>query len=143
MYPWLHESENVIEKKSKKNTSVALIKSEKIVMKTNNGFEFININDIIRCRAEGKNTICYLTNDRVLRIASLLKKIEDELAAFNFLRIHHTHLVNVNYVFKYVRIKGKGGAVLMSNGDELQISRRKNFNFLKQIYLKNNFLMNN
>jgi two-component system LytT family response regulator len=44
------------------------------------------------------------------------------------------HLINLNYVRKYLR--GDGGRVVMENGDEIDVSRRKKDDFLKLINLQ-------
>jgi two-component system LytT family response regulator len=129
--------------KELKEKKAVIKNNERIIMNTSEGFEFVAVDDIVRCEADGKKTICYLKDERKLNVSTLLKKFEGELAQYNFLRIHHSHLVNVNYVFKYLKIKGKGGLVVMKNGERLAISRRKNFRFLNQLYKKNSFVFCN
>lgn len=48
-----------------------------------------------------------------------------------FLRIHKSFLINLMHVKEYVR--GEGGTVVMSNGMEIEVSRRKKELFLTKV----------
>jgi two-component system LytT family response regulator len=52
--------------------------------------------------------------------------MEEMLEDYSFLRVHHSHIVNLNEISKYV--KGEGGYLVMSDGSAVDVSRsRKNF----------------
>ncbi len=53
------------------------------------------------------------------------------LLPYNFLRIHNSHLINLNYIKKYMR--KNGGQVMLQDGTIIEISRRKKEEFLKMI----------
>jgi two-component system LytT family response regulator len=53
------------------------------------------------------------------------------LRPYRFYRVHNVHLINLNYVRKYVR--GDGGKAIMENGDEIDVSRRRKDEFLRLI----------
>jgi two-component system, LytTR family, response regulator len=53
----------------------------------------------------------------------------------SFVRIHKSYLINMQHLKEY--LKGEGGSVLMTNGKELEISRRKKeyfVNYMKQFF---------
>ena len=56
------------------------------------------------------------------------------LEDYSFVRVHHSHLVNLNEVEKY--IKGEGGYLLMSDGTTIEISRSKKEILLKKLQSK-------
>ena len=56
---------------------------------------------------------------------------EELLLDYRFYRVHHSHLINLNYISKYVR--GDGGQITIRNGDVIDVSRRKKEVFLKLI----------
>jgi two-component system LytT family response regulator len=99
----------------------------KITLPQQDGFQVLNVNDIIYCKADDNYTEIYLENKKIL-VSKTLKYFEDALADFDFARIHKSYLVNVNEVVKYR--KGKGGSVVVSNGKELLVSASKKKDFL-------------
>jgi two-component system LytT family response regulator len=75
--------------------------------------------------------LVYLTNNKKIVATKNLKEYEDLLQQHRFFRIHHTYLVNLKHVAKY--IKGEGGSVILSNQKELEVSRRKKQEFLNAL----------
>ena len=57
-----------------------------------------------------------------------LKHYEDLLPSNEFMRIHHHHLININHVVRYLKVDG--GYAVMSDGSQIEISRRKKDDFL-------------
>jgi len=53
------------------------------------------------------------------------------LQDYRFYRVHHSHLINLQYITRYIR--GDGGQITMKNGDTIDVSRRKKELFLKLI----------
>lgn len=105
--------------------------SKRISIPTANGFSFIEVSNIIRCEAAVNYTILYLTNKQKLTIAKTLKEFENLLTAYNFCRVHHSHLINLAYIKSYN--KGKGGFVVMNDQSEIEVSTRKKEEFLKRL----------
>lgn len=91
----------------------------KITLPQQDGFQVLDVADILYCKADDNYTEIYLENQRLV-VSKTLKYFEDALAEFAFARIHKSYLVNVNEVVKYK--KGKGGSVIISNGKELLVS---------------------
>lgn len=106
-------------------------KNNKLALPTQEGLVFIDINDIVRCEADGKYTHCYILGGKKLYSTRSLKDFEEQLTPRGFCRIHHAHLVNLNHIKNYV--KGEGGQVLMVNGDSVIVSKRKKEEFLNRL----------
>lgn len=100
----------------------------KIALPTIDGLRFINIDDIIYCKSEANYTWVYLKNNESFLVTKTLKEYDETLSKNNFVRVHQSYLININYVEKYV--KGKGGSVIMADGTEILVSRRKKEHFL-------------
>lgn len=96
------------------------IQHKKIVLPQMDGFEVVNVNEILRAEANDNYTKFYLSNGKTYLISKTLKYFDDLLAEFDFIRIHKSHLVNLQYITKYV--KGKGGQVKMSDGSLVDVS---------------------
>lgn len=94
----------------------------KITLPQQDGFEVLNVEDILYCKADDNYTEIYLEKKKIL-VSKTLKYFEEALESYDFARIHKSYLVNVNEVVKYR--KGKGGSVVISNGKELLVSASK------------------
>lgn len=94
----------------------------KITLPQQDGFQVLNVADILYCKADDNYTEIYLEHKKIL-VSKTLKYFEEALSQFSFARIHKSYLVNVNEVVKYK--KGKGGSVMVSNGKELLVSASK------------------
>lgn len=83
------------------------------------GFEVLQVADILYCRADDNYTRIIM-DDRKVLASKTLKYFEEALANYPFVRIHKSYLVNVGEVVRYKR--GKGGSVVLSNGEEISVS---------------------
>lgn len=107
---------------------------KKIMLPTFEGFEIVPINQIVYCEADDNFTKFHLKDvSKPLLISKTLKHFEDLLPASNFVRIHRSSLINIDYVIRYT--KGKGGYVTMDNGSELEVSPKKKPQFLEAFRL--------
>jgi two-component system, LytTR family, response regulator len=104
---------------------------EKIVIPTSEGMEFIAINTILHVESSSNYSKIYFTNGKSILVTKLLKDFEEMLLPYRFYRIHNSHLINLQYIEKY--IKGDGGQVKLTNGTLIDIARRKKEEFLKLI----------
>ncbi|MGC1516201.1 MAG: LytTR family DNA-binding domain-containing protein [Maribacter sp.] len=99
----------------------------KLTLPQQDGFQILNISEILYCKADDNYTEIYVLNKKIV-VSKTLKYFEDALLEFPFARVHKSYLVNVNEVVKYR--KGKGGSVVMSNGKEVLVSASKKKEFL-------------
>ncbi|MDN3582444.1 LytR/AlgR family response regulator transcription factor [Mucilaginibacter flavus] len=102
----------------------------KIAITSVSAIEFVNINDIIYCKADNVYTDVHLCGTSITSTKNL-KEFDDILQAHYFFRIHHSYLINLNHIKKY--IKGDGGTVVMSDNTEIEVSRRRKTAFLEQL----------
>jgi two-component system LytT family response regulator len=103
----------------------------RIVLPTQEGYSFIPLEDIVWCEAQNNYTDFHLLHGSPLPASRTLKEFEELLEPNGFCRIHHSHLINLRHLVKYV--KGKGGYVVMSTGKELEVSVRRKEDFLARI----------
>ncbi|GGX13982.1 LytR/AlgR family response regulator transcription factor [Aquimarina muelleri] len=94
----------------------------KITIPQQDGFEVLQILDILYCEADDNYTKIYLNKGQKL-VSKTLKYFEESLNSHGFLRIHKSYLVNVSKIVRYR--KGKGGSVVLSSGKELAVSSSK------------------
>ncbi|EZH72391.1 response regulator [Aquimarina atlantica] len=103
-------------------------KFNKICLSTADSVEFINIEDIIYCKANGAYTSFILKNNISLLVSKHLKEYENLLIEQQFMRTHNSFLINLKEVKKFV--KSDGGYIIMNNDDIINISKNKKEKFL-------------
>jgi two-component system LytT family response regulator len=103
----------------------------KLAIPTLEGLLFYDISDIIHLEANSNYTYIYLANKTKITASKTLKEFEELLPEDIFFRTHHSHLINLNYIKRY--IKGDGGQIELQNGSYIDVSRRKKDEFLKAI----------
>jgi two-component system LytT family response regulator len=97
---------------------------EKIAVPTIEGFELVRADQVIRCDADDNYTHLRLKDNRKIVACRMLKEMEELMQEFGFfVRVHNSHIVNMNEVAKYVR--GDGGYLLMSDGSTVAISKSR------------------
>jgi two-component system LytT family response regulator len=123
----VQEKLNVLRKSLQENRS----QEDRIAIPTSEGMEFINIKNIVRIESSSNYSKLYLLSGQTLLVTRLLKDFEEMLLPYRFCRVHHSHVINLSYIKKYIR--GEGGQVVMQNGDVIDVARRKKEEFLKLI----------
>jgi two-component system LytT family response regulator len=105
-------------------------KFTKIAVPTTEGFELIPADNVIRCEADDNYTHLYLKNKTKIIASRTLKEMEEQLKDFPyFIRVHHSYIVNLNEVVKYVR--GEGGYLVMTDESTVNVSRSRKESLLK------------
>jgi two-component system LytT family response regulator len=97
--------------------------TQRIAIPSKKGYDFIPIADILRLEAQGSYTEVHLSDGKNYLTSKNIKEYEDMLPADTFCRVHHAHLVNLNFIRTYHR--GRGGYLEMNNGVCIQVSVRK------------------
>lgn len=96
---------------------------QKIALPTTLGLEYVSISEIIRCESDSNYTRIFMGSTNPILICRTLKEVEELLEGANFARIHHSHLINLDHLRKYVR--SDGGYVIMSDESEITVSRSR------------------
>lgn len=113
----------------RRSGSTSKNQEDKIAIPSTEGLEFIEIKGIVRIESSSNYSRIFLSNGKNIFVTKLLKDFEDLLLPYHFYRVHNSHLINMNYIQKYIR--GDGGQVVMQNGDKVDVSRRKKEEFLR------------
>ena len=95
----------------------------KIAIPTMEGLQMIFVESVISCTSDSNYTILHLKDKQKITASRTLKEIEEMLEDYSFARVHHSYLVNLNEVEKYV--KGEGGYLVMSDGTTVDVSRSR------------------
>ena len=101
-----------------------------VALPSSDGLIFITVSDIIHCESDSNYTTLFMKTKERMVITKTLKEVETLLSGSDFFRIHHSHLINVSHIKRYVR--GNAGYVIMSDGSHINIARNRKEEFLKQ-----------
>ena len=86
------------------------------------GIEFLNLTDIVFCRADNNYAHIRLQNGKELCVSKTLKWLENTIASKDFVRIHQSYLVNKAFVHRYIH---SDQSILLYDGKMLPVSRAK------------------
>jgi two-component system, LytTR family, response regulator len=103
----------------------------KIAIPTMEGLQMVTVEHIVHCASDSNYTILTLKSQQKVIASRTLKEIEELLEEYSFLRVHHSNLVNLNEVHKY--IKGEGGYLVMSDGSSINVSRSRKEGLLRKL----------
>jgi two-component system LytT family response regulator len=100
------------------------VRNIKIHLPTKTGIEYVSPDDIIYIEADSKYARVNLVGDVTVNVTNGLKDYDIQLCKneLNFLRIHHSYIVNLNYVMRYMK---DGSSVIVSGKRMIPISRQK------------------
>jgi two-component system LytT family response regulator len=95
------------------------------------GFQVVELEDILYAEAAGNYTNFYFINQRSVCTSKPIHEYEQLLSDSGFVRIHKSFLINLLHIKEYLR--GEGGSVVLSNGTEIEVARRKKEPFLDKM----------
>jgi len=103
--------------------------SARISLNTTDGIIYAEVDQILRCEANGSYTNIYF-RDLTKHITSRpLKEYESSLNTYSFFRVHNSHLISLAEVKKY--LKTDGGFVEMKDGSQIPVSNSHKEAFLE------------
>lgn len=123
-------NEELIKKISALSTNIKE-KPSKLILPTSSGLHIIDLEEIIRCESSNNYTTFYLTTGKKIMVSKSIQNYENMLKDSHFCRIHNKHIVNLKFIKKYVR--GRGGYVVLSNGEQIEVSEGRKKKFLEKL----------
>ncbi len=108
---------------------------EIVTFTTNEAIHFINPLNIIYCESSSNYTTLYFLDKSKMVVSKTLKEVEHVLMHYHFYRIHHSYIINIKQVKRY--LKADGGCIEMMDGAQLPISRQRKEEVLQ--FLTKNF----
>jgi len=118
-----NSSLNKEQKKAKNN------KTSVIGIPTMEGYEFLPIEEIVRCESYLKCTRIVVKGRSDVISSYNIGEFIKALGENNFYRPHQSHLINLNKVQRYL----KEGTIIMQDNSSVPVSRRKRHEFLNAI----------
>ena len=107
------------------------MQSKKLVLKTTESLNIVDIADILYCQSDNSYTTFYLTGNEKITVSKSIKEYDELLNDYNFFRTHQSYLVNLNFIKKVD--KADGGFVIMKNKREIPVSIRQKKLLIKRL----------
>ncbi len=98
-------------------------KKRKLVLRTSEKIHILEITNILRAEADNNYTGFFLIDGSKIVVSTTIKEYETILSSAGFLRIHQSHLVNLEHIVNFT--KRDGGSVVMTDKSEIPVSTRK------------------
>jgi two-component system LytT family response regulator len=95
----------------------------RVALPTMQGLELVPVNAIISCSSNNNYTEFLLKDKKKILVSRTLKEVEEILEDHAFLRVHHSFIINLNEITRY--IKGEGGYLIMTNDSKVDVSRSR------------------
>ncbi len=100
----------------------------RLVIPTSDGREYLDPKMIIRIEADRSYSWFFINDKRKILVSKHLKEFQDILSDRNFFRPHNSHLINLDFVKKYIR--QDGGYIELTDGSKIPIARNRKDIFL-------------
>lgn len=100
---------------------------QQVILPTLEGFEVVLMKDIVRLKGNGNFTDIFLVDGTKKMVCRFLKHFS-EILPFPFMRVHKSHIINVNFVKAY----NKGGFVTLQDATEIEVSSTYKEDFLNK-----------
>jgi two-component system, LytTR family, response regulator len=102
----------------------------RLTLSTADNILFVNIDDIVRLKADTNYTYVHLLNGEKIIVSRTLKEYEGLLSDCGFFRVHNSHLVNLNHIKKYIK---SDNYLEMSDSSKVEVSNRRKADFLLKL----------
>lgn len=99
----------------------------KIKITDQQGTVYLRCEDVLLFEGNGRYSTVYTVNEKRYTVSKNLKAFEEELADCRFFRVHKSYLINCKHVVRITH--ADGGFLELSNGKQIEISRRKKAEF--------------
>lgn len=96
---------------------------QKISLHTSDKIVVVNLDEIVRCKSDNNYTEFFMQSEQKIVVSKTLKYFADILKDYNFLRVHQSHLVNLQYVKEFR--KSDGGYLVLNDKQTIPVSVRK------------------
>lgn len=100
-----------------------LSEPRKLVISTQDGMYAFELEEIVRCEADGNYTRFFFKKTNSLVVATTLMDYERKLGVHGFFRVHKKHLINTQY-FRKIE-KSPADLVELTTGDKIPLAWRR------------------
>ena len=95
----------------------------KVNFSTQQAIHFIASENIVDCKSNSNYFTLHFTDKTKMIASQTLKEVEDVLMHYHFYRVHHSFIINLRHISRYV--KNDRGSIEMTDGSQVPISRQR------------------
>lgn len=93
---------------------------KRIILHTSDHLQLVSVSDIIRAEADSNYTSFSLSDGKKILVSRTIKEFEILLSGSGMIRVHQSHLININYIDRFV--KKDGGYLILKEGTKIPVS---------------------
>lgn len=105
--------------------------ARRIAIKTSKGMDFLLMEDILYCVAQGRYTRIVTISGQEYLLSKVLKEIECCLSCEEFFRTHKSYLINLKHLVNYQKNDEK--AITLVNNHKVLLAKRRKQEFHERI----------
>lgn len=95
---------------------------KKMALNTVDKIHIVELDDVVRLESEINYTKFYFKDQSKLMVTKTLKEFDKMLGGKQFVRVHQSHLINVDFIKEYSK---QSMSVVLKDGSEIPVSTRK------------------
>ena len=105
-------------------------KNDRIVLRMSEGYQIVNFDSLMFCKADGGYTTFFCDDDRTFIVSKPLKEFTSQLPEDIFFRVHQSYLVNAAFVDRYDKTR----YLYLKKGQKIPVSVRKKDSVISKIF---------
>lgn len=103
----------------------------RLALNSQDKIQVVKVSDVVRCESNGSYTLFFLNSGEQILVTRTLKEFDQMLADHGFLRVHQSHLINMDYIREFV--KSEGGYLVLQDKTEIPVASRKRSSVMKAL----------
>ncbi len=105
--------------------------NKKLVLRTAEKIHVVYTNQIVSCQSDNSYTTFHLADKSKILVSKSIKMYDEILSPCGFMRIHRSHLINLEHINYYE--KQDGGTIVMNNNNNIPVAHQKKADLLKYL----------
>lgn len=105
----------------------------KLAIPTLTEIKFVELDKVLYLESDNNYTTIHIERKQQLISSKSIGYYEELLVSSHFFRVHNSYLVNLKRISAY--IKGRGGHLVLDDGEQIEVSVRKRDELLKMLNL--------
>ena len=114
-----------------RNAAPLAARTKRLALAGFDAIRYVEKETVMRLEASSNYTEIFFADGKKHTATRTLKEFEEQLVSDNFCRVHKAHLVNLDYVDKFM--KTEGGYLLLKDGTSVPVSRQKKEELLRRL----------